>query len=120
MRHDPADRINLQMPEHRVIVRVGDATIADTEQSVELRETGYPPRQYIPREHTDTSILIASDTQTHCPFKGDAQYYSAVLGNRVIADVAWSYKQPFAAMADIAGRFSFDPEKVKQLITPTT
>lgn len=100
-------RIILNPQRHRVQVVVGDTLVADTARAIELRERGYPPRLYIPREDVRMERLIRSDTVTRCPFKGDAAYFS--FGGQ--ADVAWSYEQPLSGMEAIAGMLAFDDEK---------
>jgi len=49
---------------------------------------------YVPLEDVDTSILERSDTQTHCPFKGDASYWSLRVGERALPYALWAYEQP--------------------------
>ncbi|GGX98555.1 hypothetical protein GCM10007160_27620 [Litchfieldella qijiaojingensis] len=113
MIHDPAGHISLHLNPQRVRVWVGDTLIADTQNAIELREKGYPHRQYIPRQDVDMERLTRSATVTHCPFKGDASYYSLELDGETLTDVAWSYEQPFDAMADIAGHLAFDAPLVR-------
>ena len=72
-----------------------------------LRERGYPPRLYVPREDVSLDRLTRSDTVTHCPFKGDAAYFS--FGDQ--ADVAWSYERPLEGMETIAEYLAFDDDK---------
>ncbi|QOR40029.1 DUF427 domain-containing protein [Billgrantia diversa] len=112
--HDPKGRISLHSHDRRVQVRVGDVLLADTRNALELRETGYPPRLYLPWEDVDMARLQRTDTVTHCPFKGDANYFSVVLDGESLRDVAWSYETPFEAMSAIAGKLAFDTQKVDQ------
>ncbi|MDX5376128.1 MAG: DUF427 domain-containing protein [Halomonas sp.] len=100
-------RITLNPLRHRVQVTIGDTRLADTTRVLELRERGYPPRIYVPREDVRMDRLTRSDTVTHCPFKGDAAYFS--FDDR--ADVAWSYEQPLEGMETIAGYLAFDDDK---------
>ncbi|WP_111413546.1 DUF427 domain-containing protein [Billgrantia lactosivorans] len=99
-----APRITLHPLDRRVQVTIGDTLLADTTRAIELRERGYPPRLYLPRQDVRMDRLTRSNTATHCPFKGDAAYFS--FGEQ--ADVAWSYKQPLAGMEAIAGCVAFD------------
>ncbi|MDN3521864.1 DUF427 domain-containing protein [Halomonas ramblicola] len=105
----PEPRITLHPHDRRVRVTIGDTLLADTTRAIELRERGYPPRQYLPREDVRMELLTPADTVTHCPFKGDASYFS--FGDH--ANVAWSYEQPLEGMEAIAGRLAFDGEKVE-------
>ena len=54
--------------------------IADTEHSLTLRESTYPPVEYVPLEDVEASLLLASEHTSYCPFKGEANYYS-IAGN---------------------------------------
>ncbi len=96
-------RITLHPHARRVRAAIYGTELADTTRAVELRERGYPPRQYLPRDDVRMDLLTPSDTLTHCPFKGDASYFS--FGEH--KDVAWSYESPNEEMAAIAGRVVF-------------
>ncbi|MGM0537399.1 MAG: DUF427 domain-containing protein [Pseudomonadota bacterium] len=108
MDDDSAPRITLHPHFHRVTVVIDGTLLADTTGAIELRERGYPPRRYLPRDDVRMDLLTLSDTVTHCPFKGDASYYS--LGEH--KDVAWSYEQPLAGLKAIEGRVVFYDEDV--------
>ncbi|WP_104203871.1 DUF427 domain-containing protein [Billgrantia saliphila] len=114
--HDPKGRISLHSHDRRVQVRVGDVLLADTRNAIELRETGYPPRLYLPREDVAMERLERTDTVTHCPFKGDASYFAVDHDGKTLPDAAWSYEAPFEAVAAIAGRLAFDTDKVEQRV----
>jgi uncharacterized protein (DUF427 family) len=101
----------------RVVVRVGGQIIADTTKALTLREASYPPVQYIPLDDVDQALLTASATQTYCPYKGDASYYS-ITANGGQADAIWYYPEPYAAVADIAGHVAFYPDKVHITVGP--
>ena len=105
-------RITLHPHSRRVRILVDDTLIADSCNTIELRERGYPPRQYLPRADVDMSKLSVSSTVTHCPFKGDSTYYSLLD----IDDVAWSYERPIDEMQAIAGRLACDAKKVTELV----
>lgn len=96
-------RITLHPHARRVQVTIDGTLLADTTRAIELRERGYPPRQYLPREDVRMDLLTPSETVTHCPFKGDASYFS--FGKH--RDLAWSYQQPVEGMEVIAGRVAF-------------
>lgn len=110
------DRINLEKNTERVRILYGDTVIADTRGAVELRETGYPPRQYLPRKDVNIDYLQHSRTVTHCPFKGDAAWYHVVSDDNEIRDAAWSYEDPFEAMEDIRAYLAFDSSLLTEII----
>ena len=64
----------------RVRVTVAGRVVANTTRALTLRESDYPPVQYVPRDDVDMSVLARSDNQTYCPYKGDAAYYSFTIG----------------------------------------
>lgn len=103
----------------RVRVTVGGKVVADTTQALTLREASYPPVQYIPRADADMSLLSTSSHQTHCPYKGDASYFSIPVGDGPTLDNAiWSYESPYDAVKEIAGHLAFYPTKVTIEETP--
>jgi uncharacterized protein (DUF427 family) len=73
--------------------------LAETERAVELDETGLPTRFYIPRDDVRTELLEPSDTTSHCPFKGDATYFSAPG----VPDAFWIYEAPSEEAAEPIG-----------------
>ena len=99
----------------RVQVVVGAETLADSTRAVLLHETGLPTRYYLPRDDVDMDRLVPTDTTTHCPFKGDAVYWSARIGDGVVTDVAWSYPEPIAERADLTDLICFFDERVDEL-----
>ena len=104
--------ITVEPSTQRVTVSVSGRTIATTGHALVLREASYPPVYYVPEADVDASLLTPSDTQTYCPFKGDASYVSVEGEDGPVADVAWTYREPYDAVADIAGHFAFYPSKV--------
>ncbi|XUO84837.1 DUF427 domain-containing protein [Halomonas sp. KM007] len=96
-------RITLHPSKQRMQVRVDGILLADSTNTLELREHGYPPRHYFPREDVQMDLLTASEKITYCPFKGRAVYFS--LGERW--NIAWSYEEPIEEMEAIAGRVAF-------------
>ena len=64
--------------------------LAESSRAVALEETGLPTRYYLPREDVRMDLLDPSHTTSHCPFKGDATYFSAP-GAR---DAFWVYEAP--------------------------
>jgi uncharacterized protein (DUF427 family) len=97
----------------RVVVRVGDAVIADSGDALTLREAGYAPVYYLPLSSVVTGVLQPSSSKTYCPYKGDASYYDIVLpGGETLVDVVWTYREPYPAVAPIAGRVAFYADRV--------
>lgn len=99
-------RITLHPSKQPMQVQVDGILLADSTNTLELREYGYPPRHYFPREDVRMDLLTVSETTTYCPFKGQAVYFS--LGEN--RDIAWSYVKPIEGMEAIAGKVAFAEE----------
>jgi uncharacterized protein (DUF427 family) len=97
---------------NRVIVRLGGAVIADTTRALVMRAPGTPDQPYIPREDVDMTRLVRTDLVTHCPYKGDAAYWSIRSGPRTVENAVWSYEAPYDEMAPIKGYLAFYPDRV--------
>ncbi|MFI9648043.1 DUF427 domain-containing protein [Streptomyces sp. NPDC052040] len=77
--------------------------LADSGRALVLRETGCPPRYYIPAEDVRLDLLTPSGTHTHCPFKGTASYWSLPGA----ADLVWAYPDPKPDVAAIKDHLCF-------------
>lgn len=95
-----------------VTVRFLDVVVASTDRALELREAGHDPVLYIPFDDIYFVHLEKTETQTHCPFKGDASYWRITGQGEAANDAMWAYEEPKAEVAQIAGHGAFDPRKV--------
>ncbi len=107
--------ITIEPNPNHIVVRCCGQVIADSKNALTLREANYEPVIYIPHRDVDLSILKRSNLVTHCPYKGDAEHYSIMIGGRVVEDVAWSYRKPCEALSAIAGHLAFYPERIDAL-----
>ena len=96
-------------------VTIGGEKVAESSRAVLLEETGNPARYYLPREDVRSDVLRATDTHSTCPFKGQASYWSAVVGGQVHDDIVWSYESPIPEAAGIAGLMCFWTERGAEL-----
>lgn len=109
----PAHPISIVANPNRIRVFAGERVIADTTHALTLRETTLPAVHYIPREDTDMTLLSRTAHSTHCPFKGDASYFTVNADGHAAENAVWSYEQPFPAVAEIRERLAFYPNKVR-------
>ena len=72
----PDHPITITANPKRVRVSAGGVVIADTTHALTLKEASYPAVQYVPRADADMALLARTDRTTHCPYKGDASYFS--------------------------------------------
>jgi len=108
----PDHPITIEANPRRVVVSVAGRTIADTRDALTLRESAYPPVQYIPRKDVDMSLLERTAHATYCPYKGDCAYYSIPSGGERSVNAVWSYEAPYAAVAAIEDHVAFYPNRV--------
>jgi uncharacterized protein (DUF427 family) len=109
---DPFTRVDILPSSRHVRVDVDGVTVAESTSPSLLFETGLPARYYLPKTHIRMDLLIPTETVTHCPYKGQAEYWSLRGGNRVHEGLAWSYRTPLPESQKIAGLIAFYNEKV--------
>ncbi|MDB5698420.1 MAG: hypothetical protein JWN69_1224 [Alphaproteobacteria bacterium] len=112
----PGHPIAIEPAAGRVVVTLGERTIADSANALMLREANYPPVYYIPRGDVDMALMQRTDHSTHCQFKGDASYYSIAEGGERSVNAAWSYEAPFEDVAAISGHLAFYPNRVDAIV----
>ena len=95
--------ITIEQGNRHVRVVHGEQVLAESERPLVLRETGCPPRYYLPAEDVRLDLLTPSDTRTYCPFKGTASYWSLPEA----ADLVWSYPEPKPEVAQIKDHLCF-------------
>ena len=103
-------------PRNRARYRVVAAKLAESDRALRLDETGLPSRYYIPREDVRTELLRPTARKTTCPFKGQASYWSAQIGEEIYKDLVWSYETPIPQAEQIAGLMGFYSERVELTI----
>ncbi|GAA1808346.1 DUF427 domain-containing protein [Planosporangium flavigriseum] len=109
---DPYSRIDILASSRHVRVEIDGVTVAESRSPRILFETGLPPRYYLPLSDLRLDLLRPSDTQTHCPYKGTAAYWSVEVNGRVHEDLVWIYRTPLPESQKIAGLACFYNEKV--------
>lgn len=97
----------------RVRVTFKGEVIADTNDAIALKEGSYPVVYYLPRKDVKMDRLARTTHTTHCPFKGDASYFSLVNGPE---NAVWSYEQPYDDVAAIKELLAFYPNKVDAIV----
>ncbi len=88
------------------VAMLGDFEVARSDRALLLAEAGYSPVVYFPPDDVRTDALSPSDTESHCPFKGDASYWAAAIDGN-LTDVGWYYPQTFDEVSEIAGYIAF-------------
>jgi uncharacterized protein (DUF427 family) len=123
---DPFHRIDVLSSSRHVRLELDGHLLAQSSRPKLLFETLLPARSYLPREDISAE-LIPSSTRTYCAYKGEASYWSAPVGGRLVADIAWTYEDPLHDAAHVRGLIAFfdertdtvlDGERLERPVTP--
>ncbi|HEY2429969.1 MAG TPA: DUF427 domain-containing protein [Acidimicrobiales bacterium] len=113
----PYVRVDAVRSTRRVRIELEGAVLAESSSPVLVFETGLPTRFYLNRTEVDLAHLVPSETVTECPYKGTTgAYWSARIGDRIHADLAWSYDFPTRQLLPIAGLVAFYNERVDTFV----
>ena len=109
----PKHKLSTQPATVRVQVKYKGEVIADSRDALEMHETHEgsvlaPVVYYVPRKDVRMERLARTSHSTHCPFKGDASYYSLRNGPE---NAVWSYEQPYDELLAIKDLVAFYPDK---------
>ena len=117
---DATHPITIRPTGSHVTVRLGGRLVAETDSALSLAEASYPVVQYIPLGDVDQSLLERTTTQSYCPYKGDASYYTVQTADGLTeADVIWTYEHPYPSVAEIAGHVAFYPNRAEITVGPS-
>lgn len=96
-----------------VRIELGGEVLARSARARRVLETSHPPTIYVPREDVNGQWLRASAGRgSWCEFKGRAQYVDAVVGDRRVAQVGWSYPEPSPGYEQLRDHIAFYPGRV--------
>ena len=117
--HNPDDArhfMRLARPEYPVSATIGSTEIARSTRAVKLKEVGfdiYDSVIYFPREDVDMSRLEKNTRSTHCPLKGDTEYFDIKTDAGSAENAAWSYDRTIAIASEIKDLIAFDAKQVQ-------
>lgn len=87
--------------------------IADTNDALIVREADYPAVVYFPREDVAMEYMSRTDRRTHCPYKGDAAYYTILMDGKFAENAVWTYEDAAASVGQIGQRLAFYTDQVE-------
>jgi uncharacterized protein (DUF427 family) len=111
----PDHPITIEPAPKRVRIIFNGEVIAESTHALILRETSLRPVHYIPRADADMRFFTRTTRATHCPYKGDAAYYSLSVGGRTSENAVWTYETPFPEVAAIKEHLAFYPSRVDRI-----
>jgi uncharacterized protein (DUF427 family) len=112
---DPFHRVDVLPSSRHVRVELDGQVLAESSRPALLFETMLPTRYYLPRDDIRAE-LTRSGTRTYCAYKGQASYWSATAGDRVVPDIAWTYQQPLHDAAQVRGFIAFFNERLDVIV----
>jgi uncharacterized protein (DUF427 family) len=111
----PDHPITVEKNPHRIRVVLGGFIIAETTQALTLHESSLPPVHYIPAQDVRMDLLERTDRKSHCPYKGDASYFTAMAGGLVRENAVTCYENPNPIVSALAGYLAFSEGKVDDI-----
>jgi uncharacterized protein (DUF427 family) len=112
----PYTRIDALPSSRHVIVEVDGEVVAESHKPTLLFETGLVVRYYLPKTDVRMDMLVPTDTVSHCPYKGQAEYWTVRTPQREHKDLAWSYRTALPESQRIAGLVCFYNHRVDLVI----
>ena len=99
--------ISAEVSERKVTIELDGITIADSNKAVLYRESRLAPVYYFPRSDVRMDLLRRTNHRSHCPFKGNASYWSISIGDKEVENAVWSYENPLDEAGAIKGHLAF-------------
>jgi uncharacterized protein (DUF427 family) len=121
----PGGVFNFELPKREGLIYFEDSprriraifageTVVDSRHAKLLHEQKRLPIYYFPEDEVRTELLEPSDRSTHCPWKGDASYWSVRVGDRVAENAVWGYPEPIEGAPPLAGYLAFYWDRLDQ------
>ena len=116
---NPAYRVAVLKESRRVRVTIAGIVVADSTDALRLEEAGHEPVHYLPEKDVRLDLLRPTAHKTHCPYKGDAAYWSLDVGSgdesRSVENAVWAYPKPYDEMAQLVGYYAFYRSRVDRI-----
>lgn len=109
---NPGKQMSIEPFAGIVTVMAGGETIARSSRAVLLTEPPYPGAYYLPFADIDFAKLEKTGHASHCPYKGDASYWSVAPAGEKGRNAMWAYERPFDESATIKDHGAFYPDRV--------
>lgn len=113
---DPEHVICVQRSGKHVVVEFGGEVIAESHNTLALIETAYPEIYYFPAADVRMEFLQPTTTSSHCPYKGDASYWSIHTDQKELIDAAWSYRHPLQECPEIKDHIAFYADRMDRFV----
>jgi uncharacterized protein (DUF427 family) len=108
----PDYRVDLLPEQRRVTVTFAGVTIADSTAALRIEESNHQPVFYLPEKDVRLDLMHPTDHHTHCPYKGQASYWTIEAGGKRAENAVWAYPKPYDEVPGLAGHFAFYGNRV--------
>jgi uncharacterized protein (DUF427 family) len=108
----PEYRVDLVRDGRHARATVAGEIVAESDDVITVKETGHNAVYYFPRQNVRMDLLQRTDRHSHCPFKGEASYFSVGAAKAKADNAAWSYEQPYDEVHPLKDRIAFYADKV--------
>jgi len=112
-RDHPGYEIKIEPLNARLRVMFAGEAIIDTEEAFVLHETRHEPVYYFKKSDLPDNVLVSTDHKTHCPFKGDACYWSLKIANDVSENAVWGYPEPLPEVPELVDLVAIYQDRVE-------
>lgn len=100
-------RITLEPAGANLRILFGGEVLADSDAALVLREGSLPPVFYVPKKDVRWDLATPTERSTHCPYKGDAFYWSVSAGGKSAENAIWGYPDAIEAVRPIRDCVAF-------------
>ncbi|MBV7327251.1 DUF427 domain-containing protein [Chloroflexi bacterium TSY] len=112
---NPYHRVDFIPSSRHIEVIVDGVKLASTDHPLLVFETNLPTRYYIPQTDVNHQYFEPTELKTHCPYKGDCDYYDIVVNNNRYENAAWTYPNPLPEAPRLKGTLAFWAEKDQRI-----
>jgi len=99
--------VRLELSPRKVRAVLNGVSVADSRRVALLHETGHLPVYYFPKDDVRMDMLTRTEHSSHCPFKGDATYWSIEVPDRVAENAVWGYENPISDASELSNYVAF-------------
>ena len=81
---EPRHFMTITETTYKITAQLGDIILASSQATLEVKEVGrgiYDPVIYFPRSDIKMQYLTNNEKTTHCPLKGDTEYFDLTPSN---------------------------------------
>jgi len=103
----PPRRLHLEPSPKRLRILFNGQFVADSRNVMLLHEETHLPVYYIPQDDVRMAHLTPTDHSTHCPYKGDAAYWTVQVDDKRAENAVWGYPEPLPQAPDLTGYMAF-------------